>query len=86
MMTRHLIRVTGIRVMGIIIVLILLLVIVVSPAQAGEAQARQSKTAVVSSKDVEQTEDATLVCLALVSGAALLAGIVWMRKLRRMLP
>ena len=56
-----------------IIVLVLLLAIAV-------------QAALVSTDDAEWAEDTPLVCLALVSGTALLAGSVWMGRLRRMLP
>jgi len=62
-----------IRVVGIIVMLLLTLTVI---AQA----------ALVSTADAERPEDTLLVCLALVGGAVLLAGSVWMRKLRRMLP
>ena len=78
-MMHHLIRVTG-----LIIALTLLLVVVVGPAQASEGRVGQSKTVTISDEDVEQAEDAALVCLALVGGTALLAGGVWIGKLRRM--
>ena len=69
----HLIRVTG-----IIIALTLLLAVFVRPAQASE-------TITAPADDGEPAEDTGLVCLALVGGTAILAGSVWMEKLRRML-
>jgi len=57
----------------IIITLVLLLAVVV-------------QAALVPTDDAERAEDTPLVCLAIVSGTALLAGSVWMGKLRRMLP
>ncbi len=80
----HLIRVI-IRVTGFIIALILLLAIVVGPAQAHQARTEQSHAVLVSTDDSEHAEDTALTCLALVGSAVLLAGVVWMRKLRRML-
>lgn len=84
---RHLIRVTG-----FIITLALLLAVVVGSSQAcqerhelGKAMLVFTEFTEVSTDDGEQVEDTALVCLALVGGTALLAGIVWMRKLRRML-
>jgi len=74
-----------IRMMGFIITLALLLAVVVMPAQAHQARAGQSEVAYVSTDDADRVEDTALVCLALVGGTALLAGIVWVRKLRRML-
>lgn len=68
-----------IRMTGSIITLALLLAVVVGSAQAGEAT-------LVSTDDVERAEDTALVCLALAGSTALLAGSVWLGKLRRMLP
>ena len=76
----HLIRVTG-----SIITLTILLAIVVGTAQAHQAGPGQSEATSVSSDDGEPAEDSPLVCLALVGGTALLAGGVWMGKLRGML-
>ncbi|MEE9616272.1 MAG: hypothetical protein V3T90_04605 [Anaerolineae bacterium] len=56
-----------------IIVLVLLLAIAV-------------QAALVSTDGAERADDTPLVCLALVGGTALLAGSVWMGRLRRMLP
>lgn len=58
---------------GIIVTLVLLLTAVV-------------RVALVSIDYAEWVEGTPLVCLALVGGTALLAGSVWMGKLRRMLP
>ena len=67
-----------IRVTSFAIALTLLLTIFVGPAHASEV----SPTSTYGS---EQSEDTGLVCLALVGGAALLAGGVLMGKLRSML-
>jgi len=77
---RYLIRMTG-----FIITLTLLLAVVVGSSQACQERHELGKTMPASTDDGEQVEDTALICLALVGGAALLAGIVWMRKLRRML-
>lgn len=77
---RHLVRVTG-----VIIALTLLLAVVVGSAQVHQAEAGQSEMVPASTDNTEQTEDTALVCLALVGGTALLAGGVWIGKLRRML-
>jgi outer membrane murein-binding lipoprotein Lpp len=74
----HLVRVTA-----CVIVATLLLAAVASCAQA--RQARPGQIRPVSTGDAERAEDAPWICLALVLGTALLAGGVWMRKLRRML-
>lgn len=75
-----------IRTIGLIITLVLLLVVVVGSAQASEVGYEQSEVAPLSTDEAEGAEDAALVCLALVGGAVLLAGGVWVRRLRRMLP
>jgi hypothetical protein len=74
----HLVRVTA-----CIIVATLLLAAVASCAQARQARYGQSLS--VSTGGAGRAEDAPWVCLALVLGTALLAGGVWVRKLRRML-
>ena len=79
-MIRHLIHVAG-----IITTLTLLLASVAAPACAHQATTDQCSTAPVSNEP-EQAEDTVLICLALVGGAALLAGGVWIGRLRRMLP
>lgn len=92
-MMRHFTRATS-----TIVTLALLLAVVVGPAQAHQARPRQSRAVSVSADDAdnaersgrrhptEQADDTALVCLALVGGAALLAGVVWMRNLRWLLP
>ena len=75
-----------IRAIGLIITLVLLLVVVVGSAQASEVGYGQNEVVPLSTDELEGTEDAALVCLVLVVGAALLAGGVWVRRLRRMLP
>ena len=42
-------------------------------------------TTAAATEDPDPPEDSPLVCLALVAGTALLAGGVWMAKLRRLL-
>jgi hypothetical protein len=71
-----------IRVTGFVIALILLLAIIVGCAQT--RQARSGQRLSVSADNGERTGDTALVCLALVGGTALLAGGVWMGKLRRL--
>ena len=73
--THHLIRLTG-----IIITVTVLLAVVVGTAQASHARSEQSPSP--STDGRERAEDATAICLALVSGTALLAGGVWVAKLR----
>ena len=71
-----------IRVAGIVITLTLLLAVAVGPVRAHQARPRHSEAASVSADEDERAEDTPLVCLALVGGTALLAGGVWMGKLR----
>jgi hypothetical protein len=71
-----------IRVTGIVITLTLLLAVAVGPVQAHQARPRPREAASVSTDEDERAEDTPLVCLALVGGTALLAGGVWIRKLR----
>jgi len=63
---------------GIIVVLVLLLAVFVEPAQAHQAEPKQNPPA----EDGGSAESADLICLALAGGTALLAGLVWMGKLR----
>jgi hypothetical protein len=71
-----------IRVAGIAIALTLLLAVAVGPVQAHQAGPRHSAAAPASTDEDERAEDTPFVCLALVGGTALLAGGVWIRKLR----
>jgi hypothetical protein len=71
-----------IRVTGIAIALTLLLVVAVGSVHAHQAGPRHSEDTVVATDEDEPAEDTPLVCLALVGGTALLAGGVWIRKLR----
>lgn len=77
---RYLVRMTG-----FILTMTLLLAVVAGSTQAHQTRPVQSKTPTAPTDGAEQVEDTALVCLALVGGTALLAGIMWMRKLRRML-
>jgi hypothetical protein len=72
-----------IRVAGFIIASVLLLTVVVGLAQDPQARHAQGEVTPTPTDGSGQAEDTTLVCLALVGGTALLAGGVWMEKLRR---
>jgi len=72
-----------VRVTGLIVTLALLLTIIVGASRARQAGSEQSPS--VPAGDAEWAGDTILVCLALVSGTALLAGVVWMGKLRHLL-
>jgi hypothetical protein len=75
---RHLIRVTG-----FIIALALLLAIAAGLARDPQARHTQGEATPVPTDGSGQEKDTPLVCLALIGGTALLAGNVWLRKLRR---
>jgi Mn2+/Fe2+ NRAMP family transporter len=75
---RHLIRVTG-----FIIALALLLAIVAGLAQDPQARHVQGEVTPAPTDSSGQEKDTPLVCLALIGGTVLLAGGVWMEKLRR---
>ena len=70
------------RVMGTIIVLVLLLAVIVGAAQHLPAASEQGKAVLTSTESVRQVEDAVTVCGILIGGTALLAGLVWMERLR----
>jgi hypothetical protein len=74
----HLIRVTGFIIAGA-----LLLTIVAGLAQDPQARHAQGAVTPAPTDGSGQEEDTPLVCLALIGGTALLAGGVWMEKLRR---
>ena len=66
------------RVTGILLALTLLLAIFVGLAQASDAAHAPA--------DDDPADDTALVCLSLVGGTAILAGSMWLGKLRGMLP
>jgi hypothetical protein len=70
------------RVMGTIIVLVLLLAVIVGAAQHLPAASEQGKAVLTSTESVRQVEDTVTVCGILIGGTALLAGLVWMERLR----
>jgi uncharacterized iron-regulated membrane protein len=72
-----------IRVAGLITACVLLLTVVAGLAQNPQARHVQGEATPAPTDGSEQAEDTTLVCLALIGGTALLAGNVWLRKLRR---
>ena len=68
----------------IFVAVALLLAVIVGCAQAHQAQPGRGIPA--PSDDADRAEDTALVCLALVGGTALLAGGVWIGRLRRLSP
>jgi len=72
-----------IRVTGFITACVLLLAVVVGLAQDPQARHAQGEATPAPTDGSGQEEDTPLVCLALIGGTALLAGNVWMRRLRR---
>jgi hypothetical protein len=75
-----------IRVIGSIVALALLLALAIGSAQARRARPGRSESTPVSTGDAERADDTAWVCLVLVGGMALLAGAVWIAKVRRLLP
>ena len=71
-----------IRVAAFIVAMTLLLAIIVGCAQA--YQAKPGRGISTPSDSTDRAEDTALVCLALVGGTALLAGGVWIGRLRRL--
>lgn len=70
------------RVMGTIIVLVLLLAVIVGAAQGLSAASEPGKPVLISTESARQVEDTVTVCGILIGGTALLAGLVWMERLR----
>jgi hypothetical protein len=64
---------------GVIVVLVLLLAVFAEPGHSPSGPAGHTGRA----EDAVQRENPAFVCLALAGGTALLAGLVWMGKLRR---
>jgi len=71
------------RTTGFIITLTLLLALVAGSVQAHQGGPGPSQPA-AGIEEGQPVEDGTLVCLTLVGGTALLAGTVWVRRLRRL--
>jgi len=63
---------------GVIVVLVLLLAVFAEPGHSPSGPAGHAGRA----EDAAQGENPAFVCLALAGGTALLAGLVWMGKLR----
>jgi len=78
------------RCASFLMVTMLLFALTVDCAQAGHAEVGKNAPGYpinqVSADDTGQAEDTIVVCLTLVGGTALLAGGVWLGRLRRLKP
>jgi ABC-type enterobactin transport system permease subunit len=72
-------RVVGFRFVRFVVAVSLALTLLATAPHAAEAR----DAAPVAAHRVEQNEDTMLVCIALVGGAMLLAGGVWLDQIRR---
>jgi len=70
------------RVVGTIVVLVLLVAVVVGAAQNLPAAPEQDGSALTAAESRQQVEDTVTVCVILIGGTALLAGLLWMKRLR----
>jgi hypothetical protein len=69
----------------IIITLVLLLATTGGSAQACQAQPAPTRATSFSAGGEEPAEDGALICLMLVVGTALLAGVAWAKRIRWLL-
>jgi len=74
-----------VRAASVLVILVSLLAVAGGAAWGYDTERGTSQTGRPTTDDAQQTDEATLICLALVGGTALLAGGVWMSQLRRML-
>ena len=78
------------RCASLLIMMMLLFALAVDCAQARQAELGRNAPGYpinqVSADDAGQAEDTVVVCLTLVGGTALLAGGVWLGRLRRLKP
>ena len=70
------------QMMGTIVVLVLLVAVVVGAAQGLPDAPGQGQAAVTVAESIGQVEEIVTVCVILISGTALLAGMVWVRRLQ----
>jgi len=70
------------QVMGTIVVLVLLVAVVVGAAQNLPAAPEQDGSALTAAESRRQVEDTITVCAILIGGAALLAGMMWVKRLQ----
>lgn len=75
-----------IRGIGTLLVLSLLLAIIAGVSQNSEVRQERNEISRSSSEGTQETYDTVhLACLALVGGAVLLAGGVWLGQMRRLM-
>ncbi len=74
-----------VRTASMLVILVALLTVAVGAAWGYDAEREANQASRPATDDTEQVDEATLICLALVGGTALLAGGVWMGQMRRML-
>jgi len=74
-----------VRVVSALVILAALLAVAGGAAWGYEAEREANEAPHSTTGDAEGVDDASLICLALVSGTALLAGGVWIGQMRRML-
>ena len=70
------------RVVGTIVVLVLLVAVVVGAAQGLPDAPGQGQAAVTVAESMQQVEEIATVCVILISGTALLAGMVWVKRMQ----
>ncbi|RLC99577.1 MAG: hypothetical protein DRI77_02455 [Chloroflexi bacterium] len=70
-----------VRTTSMLVILAALLAVAAGAAWGYDAERETGQT----TSDAEQVDDTSLICLALVSGTAMLAGGVWIGQMRRML-
>jgi len=71
-----------VRVVGTIVVLVLLVAVIVVAAQNLPAAPEQGKATLTAAESRQQVEDTVTVCAILIGGTSLLAGMLWMKRLR----
>ena len=70
------------QVIGTIVVLVLLVAVVVGAAQNLPAAPEQGKATLTAAESRRQVEETVTVCAILIGGTSLLAGLLWMKRLR----
>jgi hypothetical protein len=68
--------------MGAIVVLVLLVAVVVGAAQGLPDAPDQGQAALATTESMRQVEETAVICVILISGTALLAGMVWVKRMQ----